>query len=239
MASSNWNVTNFLAEVSSKGLAKPCRFEVMIDLPACVQDNALGQQVSMYCEQAQLPYTRILTSRQQLFGPPSFHPVGVEYNGEGVSLQFFVDRDMQVKRFFDAWANGIIDRTTFTANYQQNYLSQIYVSQLDEADNITYKCKLIDAFPTTVQALQLDGSMAGQVHRLNVTFNFRKWIEVAVGLDEKARVTKSTPIGNIGIVNGQIDFKIGPDFRSVFNGNQTEPGGSGYSNIRDSYYLNN
>lgn len=242
MAKSNWNIGNFLAEVSSKGLAKPCRFAVDIDIPACVRGNVIGKQVSMFCDQAILPYSRVLTSRQQLFGPPSMHPVGVDYNGEGVSLQFYVDKDMNVKRFFDAWADGIIDRRTYTARYQfsgsvSNYLTSLYVSQLDEADNITYKVKLIDAYPVSVQALVLDGGATNQVHKLSVNFVFRKWEEVAVSGQARPEETKSSPLGNIGIVNGNIDFSIGPNFGGGYAGNQVEPSGGGWAGYTDSYFI--
>ena len=235
MANSNWNVTNFLAQVSAKGLAKPNRFEVTINTPACLRSNTAGQQVSMMCDQALLPYTRVLTSRQQIFGPPSFHPVGVDYNGEGISLQFYVDREMMVKKFFDGWVDGIIDRTTFTASYQENYLTTILISQLDEADLITYQVKLIDAFPVTVQALTLDASAVNQPHRLSVNFNFRKWIEVSPpngGLG-KPDASKTVPEQNLRIRNGSVEYNMAPNFST--KGGEYVPLNGGYTS--DQYFI--
>lgn len=243
MAKSNWNIGNFLAQVSSKGLAKPNRFAVDIDIPVCVRGNIIGKQVSMFCDQALLPYSRVITSRQQLFGPPSLHPVGVDYNGEGISLLFYVDREMNVKRFFDAWMDGIIDRTTYTAKYQytnglSNYLTSIYINQLDENDSVMYQAKLIDAYPVSVQALQLDNSAAGQVHKLSVNFVFRKWIERQVIGEIPTQTTKTTPAGNIGVVNGNIDYSIGPIFnRGGWAGDQVEPSGGGWAGYTDSYFI--
>lgn len=218
MAASKWNIGNFLAEVASGGLAKPCRFETTINIPPCVKNSVVGQTVSMYCEQAMLPYTRIMTSRQQIFGPPSLHPIGVEYNGESISFQFYVDRDMNVKRFFDAWVDGIIDRKTFTAFYQTNYLTEIVISQLDEQDSVTYQVKLIDAFPTAVQGLQLDSGSANQVHRLSVTFAFRKWEEIAIAPDARPEASKSVPAQNLSIRNGSIEYNIAPNMGVNSNG---------------------
>jgi hypothetical protein len=238
MAKSQWSVENFLAQVSNGGLAKPNRFEVSIAVPRCMSDAALGQKVSMYCDQAVLPYTRILTSRQQIFGPPSFHPVGVEYNGEGISLQFYLDREMNVKRFFDRWVDGIVNRTTHTTNYQRNYLTPITISQLDESDTITYQVQLIDAFPVTVQALQLDSSGSNQVHRLSVNFNFRRWVENAVERSAPgSTATKSAGPDGRGIYITPPN-NIAPDFRGGNYGQQTGPSG-GYSTVRDVYNLVN
>jgi len=172
-----WNVENFLSEVASNGLARPCRFEVSIDSPACVSNNEGTRLVSMFCEQALLPQMRILTSRQQLFGPPSLHPTGVDFGGDNLTLNFFVDRRMKVKQFFDSWMQGIIAPSTYTANYQNNYLTSIYISQLDEADEAQYSIKLIDAFPIGQAPLQLDFNQRDTVHRLPVTFAYRNWIQ--------------------------------------------------------------
>ena len=225
MAKSQWSVENFLAQVSNSGLAKPNRFEVSIAVPKSMSDASMGQKVSMYCDQAILPYTRILTARQQIFGPPSFHPVGVEYNGEGISLQFYLDREMNIKRFFDRWVDSIVDRTTHTTNYQDRYLTPITISQLDEADSITYQVELIDAFPVSVQALQLDHNGSNQVHRLSVNFNFRSWVEKAIDGTGRNTATKSAGPDGRGIYISPPN-NIAPDFR-----------GGGYSAVRDVYNL--
>jgi hypothetical protein len=239
MAKSQWSVESFLAQVSNSGLAKPNRFEVSIAVPSSLSNASLGQKVSMYCDQAVLPYTRILVSQQRIFGPPSFHPVGVEYNGEGISLQFYVDREMNVKRFFDRWADTIVDRTTHTTNYQQNYLTPITISQLDESDTIVYQVQLIDAFPVSIGALQLDHSGQNQVHRLNVNFNFRRWIEKAVDRSASGIIaTKSAgpDANNRGIFITQPN-NIAPNFRNY--GQQTNPNDGKFSNVRDPYNLVN
>ena len=217
MAKAQWSIGNFLSEVSGRGLAKPARFEVVIDIPPCLVNSDLApmaKTVSMFCEQTSLPYTRVITARQQIYGPPSVHPVGIEYNGENISMQFYVDREMRVKRFFDSWVDGIIDRTEHSTNYQKNYLTSITVNQLDEADNVTYAVKLWDIFPTAVQALQLDNNVVNQVHRLNVSFAFRKWTEVTrfdLPAPEQTRQDGPNPVGinifnNFRLRSGGADF---------------------------------
>ena len=177
MASSNWNVSEFLSNVQATGLAKPCRFEVLINTPLCVRNDQMGRMVSLYCEQASLPFQRIVTSRQQIFGPAEYLPVGVDFGGENFVMQFFVDRDMKVKRFFDLWMQGVINPDTHTANYRNEYKSTITISQLNEADEVTYKVRLIDAYPVSVQQLQLDAGNTNQAHRLNVSFVYYRWVE--------------------------------------------------------------
>lgn len=236
MAKAQWSVNNFLSEVSSRGLAKPARFEVVIDVPPCIVGTnvaPMAKTVGMFCDQASLPYTRVITSRQQIYGPPSIHPVGVEYNGENLSLQFYVDREMRVKRFFDLWVDGIIDRTEHSASYQSNYLTNILVRQLDEADNINYAVKLWDIYPTAVQALQLDNTAANQTHKLTVSFAFRKWTEVTVFDQPAPEITKSTPRPNLQIRNGSVEYNIAPNFRTGAGAGYDVSGVGGY----DTYFI--
>ena len=206
MAKATNNITNFLAEVRNKGLSKPNRFEISIQNPPCVTNKSWGQKVNMFCDQAIFPQTRIITSRQQLFGPPEFRPVGVDYGGDNLSLQFLVDREMQVKQYFDSWMDGIVNRTTYTTNYKQNYITSMVIKQLDEADNVTYQVKVEDVFPVVVNVLNLDSNMGGSVHKLNVTFNYRRWIPQAVSPDSLPEFSKSSPISNLRVQNGNVQF---------------------------------
>lgn len=211
MAKATNSISNFLSEVST-GLAKPCRFEIQIDNPPCVTNSAWGKKVSMFCDTAFFPTSRVLISRQQLFGPPSFHPVGIDYGGDSLSLNFFVDREMQVKQYFDSWIDGIVSRNKnndaswHVTNYQKNYLSTMYISQLDESNAVTYKVKIEDVFPNTVNPLTVDNNLTNTVHKLNVTFNFRRWTAVGIGADVPPISSRSVTPNNIGIVNGTPYF---------------------------------
>ena len=169
------SINNFLSEVRFAGLAKPNRFEVMIANPPCVQNGNWGRRVSMFCDQTSLPVAQIITARQQLFGPPEFLPVGIDFGGQSFGMQFYVDRQMTVKQYFDLWVQGIIDPVTYVANYQNNYITTIWVNQLDEADNVNYSIQINGAYPTVVAPLNVDHSQANTVHKLSVTFAFRNW----------------------------------------------------------------
>ena len=173
-------VKNFLAEVQARGLAKPVRFEVIVLAPQCLLNNSFASRVGMYADNAFLPQTRLLTSRQQLFGPPEFFPVGVDYGGDNMGINFIVDRDMQIKRYFDTWIDNIVGRQTtngvqHAAKYRSTYTTNMQINQLDESDTVTYSVTLYDLFPVAVNPLILDNNLTNSVHKLNVTFNYRRW----------------------------------------------------------------
>lgn len=178
----NFSLENFRAEVLNKGMAKANRFEVFIVPPKCVRDGSDARIVSMMAENCQLPQTRLLTSQQRIFGPATQHPQSAEYGGDNMSVQFYLDNQMRVKKFFDAWIDGIVDRARNTVYYQDNYLSQgMTISQLDEYDRVTYSVKFTDLFPIAVNPVQLDHNQSNAVSRLNVTFAYRRWIPLLAG----------------------------------------------------------
>jgi hypothetical protein len=228
---SQFKLNDFLSQVKS-GIAKPCRFEVNISNPRCINNPSWGKQVSLMCDQAMLPMTRLITSRQQIFGPPSFHPVGVDYGGDNLGMQFLVDRQMNVKTYFDTWADGIVNRTNFTTAYQSAYLTNVEIRQLDEADNVTYAVKLIDAYPVVVNPLQLDSGLANAVHKLNVTFNYRKWENLSIGPQSAPSSTRNSILGALQIKNGNINyFNENPSAQQQAQ-NLLQPGSGA-----DSYFL--
>lgn len=214
------NITNFLAEVSSKGLARSNRWEVVIDSPLNVRFGAPVEtaKLSLYCSDAFLPMQQIFTTRQQIYGPSYFKPVGHNFGGENMTLLFYLDADMNIKRYFDTWMDAIVDRYTSHTNYRRAYLGSMTVAQLDQDENETYKVKITDVFPITQNVLQLDQTESTP-HKLAVTFTYRKW-EVMDATPapkpEKNRKNAPTYENNFGVVNGNQNLRIGPNFRGGY-----------------------
>ena len=177
MGKANFNLTQFIGAVREDSLARVNRFEVFINAPSTLLGKNIANSgaVSLYCEMASLPPVNISTKSFKIFGPTYQRPFGAEYGGEGISLTFHVDRDMQVKKFFDEWAAKVVDPDTGFVGYQEEYISTIRLRQLDEQDNVTYEIELSEAFPRSVNLLELNNSAQNQTHRLNVLFAYRYW----------------------------------------------------------------
>ena len=181
MAKANFNLSQFIGAVRSDSLARVNRFEVFINAPSTLigKNIANSGAVSLYCEMASLPPVNISTKSFKIFGPTYQRPFGAEYGGEGISLTFHVDRDMQVKKFFDDWTSRIVDPDTGFVGFQEDYISTIRLRQLNEQDEVTYELELEEAFPRSVNLLELNNSAQNQTHRLNVLFAYRYWKDVS------------------------------------------------------------
>ena len=139
---------------------------------------------------ASLPPVNISTKSFKIFGPTYQRPFGAEYGGEGISLTFHVDRDMQVKKFFDEWTARVVDPKSGLVGYQEDYISTLTLKQLNEQDEVTYELELEEAFPRSVNLLELNNSAQNQTHRLNVLFAYRYWRDVS---PEFQTVQRNTP----------------------------------------------
>jgi hypothetical protein len=189
MAKANFNLSQFIGAVREDSLARVNRFEVFINPPAGMinKNRSNAGAVSLYCEMASLPPVNISTKSFKIFGPTYQRPFGAEYGGEGISLTFHIDRDMQVKKFFDDWTATVVDPDSGLVNYQEDYISTINLRQLDEQENVTYELELYEAFPRSINLLELNNSAQNQTHRLNVLFAYRYW-------KDKSREFETTPM---------------------------------------------
>ncbi len=170
-----------------------------------VQLPNLGRESSydlnLLCKDVQLPGRQILT-QERIIGMKQ-KKVAYGYAEEDVSMTFYVMNDYGIKEYFDEWQSRIINFDTKELKYKDNYVADIEITQLQKkkrngltvnfeidftANNLAdlfdfsitsdievYKCKLIRAFPTTINALQLNSEQNGLLE-LNVQFSYDDWV---------------------------------------------------------------
>lgn len=178
----SFSIEQFRAEVlDGAGLARTNRFEVDILPPPALAGRygAISNLTSLYVEQASVPLLNIFSKSLKIFGPTYQRPISSEYGGEGLPITFHVDRNFYVRRFFEDWMHEIINPETFTVSYQERYITEVVIRQLDEQNNITNEIKLLEAFPRNLNLMDLNHSSSNQTHRLNVLFAYRYWVNTA------------------------------------------------------------
>jgi hypothetical protein len=172
-----FSLENFVSQINTFGVAKPSKFEIEITPPPSLSGySEISRLASIYCEVANFPTLTINTKQHQIYGPAYQRPVGTDYGGDGISVTFLIDNDMNIKSFFESWMFSIVDKDSYNVNYQANYTTPIKISQLDSTNNITYSIQLIDAFPRTMSEMGLNSSATNSTHKLTVVFAYRKWI---------------------------------------------------------------
>ena len=130
--------------------------------------------LAMRVESAELPGKTITTSESRLYGPIRKIP----YNLGFIDTTFTFmcsDKFIVEKRFFDKWANYIIDQDTFDAEYYDSLVGNINLQLLDNHNQVMYEVEYIEAFPINVSAINVGYGQMNDYAKFSVTFSYRKW----------------------------------------------------------------
>jgi len=164
----------FISQIRD-GVARPNHFSVELTLPEAISGDNFTKskmnKIMLFCEQAQLPGVSYSTSQVRSFG--EFKEVPYEKLYEPISLTFYMDSDLIVKRLFDTWINAIQSTESRTYSYPKRYVTdKITIFVHDVENNKKYQCSLHQCFPKAVSPIQLDYN-AKDVMRLQVQFSYK------------------------------------------------------------------
>ncbi len=159
------------------GLARSNRFNVFINPPQSLyRKNNLDElrDLNVMCDSCGMPGRQIQTFDMKYFRQDIKTAQG--FINEDISFVFNLTSDFFIKRLFDDWTNLIIDRESYKLNYGSVYKRSVEIYQLDSENQITYKVELKNAFPVSVQAVEL-GNADGGVQQVTVEFTYEDFIE--------------------------------------------------------------
>lgn len=167
-------IQDFIKSFSTSELARPSRFTVALNNIS--YGGIASKDLILRCESAELPSITYATTEQK-FGsnPIEKFPYQVEFND--VNLTFIVSENMNEKIFFDAWMDAVSPSNNYNFNYKTGtggYSTDVMITQYDLTDKITYSVTLKEAYPITVNQLDLDWSAEGY-HKLAVVLAYTYW----------------------------------------------------------------
>ena len=166
------SISNFLSTFRND-LARPNRFDVNIPIPlGLIQYIKTSTPLQYRCEATNLPGRTIATTEQKTYGPIEKYPYLSTYND--IDLTFIVSGDMTEKIFFDAWLNYVNPTQSNNFRYKTDYAVTLSVNQYDQTNKLSYTVGLFDAYPISVNQLDLDWSN-DSYHKLSVTFAYTYW----------------------------------------------------------------
>ena len=186
----------------SKDLARPSRFDVNIPIPLTLIPYVSSAKNLVYrCENANLPGRTFATTEQKIGSNPiEKYPYLSTFND--IDLTFIVDGDMNQKVFFDAWMNFIQPQYNNNFRYKGDYSTVITINQYDLQNQVTYSVNLYDAYPISMNQLDLDWASEGH-HKLVITFAYTYWKNnslQALGMEliDAGLANISSAIGGLG-----------------------------------------
>tara|TARA_R110001606_G_scaffold126840_1_gene260678 strand:+ start:5052 stop:5735 length:684 start_codon:yes stop_codon:yes gene_type:complete len=189
-------IDQFKSTISKRrGLAAPNRFAVTMTAPtATVNTDLLSvakagitnnlnhivndpRDINILCQSCSMPGRAITTNEYDPQGiKPIKYPVSIIE--EDVEFTFLLTNDYYVKKFFDKWMASIIDYDggTGLCSYASEYRTDVFIQQFDKNNLPVYGVRLIDAYPTSVNSVELSNESTDAVTSVSVNMTYRKFV---------------------------------------------------------------
>jgi len=165
-------VDDFKAKLKGGG-ARPNLFKVILNFPSYAEANT--ELASFMCKGASLPASTI-------------EPIAVPFRGRMLQIsgdrpQFepwivtiINDTDFSVRNSLERWMNGINGHSSNTGLVNPaDYQADLIVEQLDREENTIKKYTFKGAFPTRVEAIDLNFETTGTIEEYTTEFVYQYW----------------------------------------------------------------
>ena len=153
------------------------------------------RDISILCESVNLPGRQISTVDYQADRQTIKIPYGII--NEDVTMSFILTNDYYMKQLFDKWMSGIFDVEKYRVGYKKDFVTDVVIQQLNKNNVPVYSVRLEDAFPVTMQSIQLDSNSENTIQKLNVTLSYENY--VPEDIVDTAKSTLSTIGAGLGI----------------------------------------
>lgn len=202
------NLQNFVAKLKD-GIARPSQFTVAISPPSGLSDFFLDNinDLMLFCDGTALPGIEFMTQDIRITGEVFKAPFEKKY-GE-IGFNFYVDRNMKIKLFFDRWIELVQSTDNRIYTWPEDYRTVVDIYTFDKNGEVRYRVKLNDAYPIAILPILLNYDSQG-IMRMQTIFAYRTY--------EVEMVTQSTSLKiipfnfNSGSSGGGIDEYFGNIF---------------------------
>ena len=192
------------------GFARPNNF--LVTLPDL--GSVSGRELNVLCKNVSLPGKQILTADRRI--GMEFQKVAYGYAVEDVNMTFYCMNDYGVKKYFDQWRTLTVGEEIGELKYKSDYAKTVTIHQLRKplvglskalgplranigiGGGSVYSVELREAFPTTMQAIELNNELDGLIE-LSIQMSYTNWYQ-AEASQNFLNASLSTPIGNIDLI---------------------------------------
>lgn len=185
-----FNITDFRAQMASRGLAKNNLFYVMITMPNMLNNALVGSitsnELSFFSKTVTLPSLDLTTTEYRPSGYGKAYKRPMDFGHSTLPVIFMVDSKFGVLKFFQRWMQGIFNyssasgiredpqgKLTYEFEYHENYVGTIDV-YVFAANNpsVVYNYKFYNAYPVTVSDITLSWENDAEIMTLPVSFEY-------------------------------------------------------------------
>ncbi len=164
-------IEEFKSSVTSRGGILPSnRFKVT--LPAISGISA--KDADLLCVEASSPGRQIVTQPRRI--GLKEEKIADGFAVDDVTLRFYLTADSYIKRYFESWIELTVPSRQGVIRYKTNYQKPVKISQLHKDETVSYTTTLLDAFPTTLQAVELGAEQTNTLTMYAVQMSYTDFI---------------------------------------------------------------
>lgn len=198
MAKSFTKLENFFSEIRSQYTPRSDRFEVVFNVPRALINRANARQLSLYCEEAQIPGLAATNLPVKIGAWTEYRTQNVEFLTTEMSFTFIIDEKWRVREVFEEWIELAGDTNNKEVGYYDNYVSTIDIKSLSVNNDVLAEWTLVDATPKLINLTPVSWSNVGLI-RMSVSFSARNWYKrnraVEDAAAEEARLASDEAAG--------------------------------------------
>lgn len=183
-----FNINKFSTEINNNGVLKSNRFIVDFGLPKALESNYNNTEViSLRCDNVQWPgvsWATLESPPRAGYGATEIIPYAPIF--EDISMNFIVDKNSYVHKFFFDWMNKIVNLRSegqsryrdgaFLVGYKNDYSSKINIKVHKEDStgdgDWAMMGTLYRAFPRAMQSFDLNWASNDDMIKLNIQFTY-------------------------------------------------------------------
>ena len=184
----------FVVQMNAPGLAlstsstTPSLLSTILQATPLSGSSGIGRLIAMRAESVHIPGAT-LTAEQNFrygVGPRQSFPTNINFTES--TITFLDDGNNNIWKFIYAWMNLIIaysnkDQPTYTLNYKDEYAQTITIYVLDNAGQNITTIDLLEAFPVSLNDINLSWADNNNLLRVTATFSFTRWNERSISID--------------------------------------------------------
>ena len=175
----SFQLDDLKAQMSKRfGPARPNRYRVFFP---SVEFATAAEDMSIMCDSVNMPGRQILTNERYTDMKARKVPYG--FASEDVSISFILMNDWSAWTYLNDWHRQVIGNINqlggYTVNFKDDYAKDIEIEHLNYnnqgASQIAKRILLKNAFPSTLNTVELSNSSESEIIRVSASFSYDNW----------------------------------------------------------------
>ena len=215
-------LANFTSELRKRNISRPNLYYVEIVPPKIFTSSTKGfvatdmNLISLWCHTAQTPQITIST-QDNFIEAGTRRKYAYDQDYQNLVLNFYLDQDYAIKRFFDQWKQAIVpQRRNF--GYPEDYTSPtLNLFIINQAGDETYKYEYINIFPKSINSVELSYASGAGISTFAVDFVFEEVYYTSMKKGLADFTSKPDGIGNLKNSNNNIAPATNKEISNYFD----------------------